>query len=78
MIEKVWVNSLIDFRLFSLSIQSKSAIKEEQKLHVREMTFPAVPTEEHPLRHVINIGALTPEDINLLAQTLDTVRTDRG
>ena len=74
-IKKAWITPWTD-NLSSLTIESENA--KEFKLEVSERTFPVNPTFEHPLRHTINIGLLSYEDMITLYKTIKTYLEDKN
>jgi hypothetical protein len=66
-IKKAWVTPWTD-GLSSLTIESKDT--RDFKLVLTEMTFPKNPTPMYPLRHTINIGLLSTEDLITLHKTI--------
>lgn len=68
-IKKVWVNES-GADLYSLSIESARVSEPHMRVKVVELVFPANPTPEHPLRHTINLGLLTEEDLHKIYETL--------
>lgn len=77
-IKKVWSGEWpTNNYLLTLSIESANADEVHRRIQVTEHLFPATPTPTNPLRHTICIGLLDEDDINMLAQHFDTIRTDR-
>jgi hypothetical protein len=60
--------------LASLSIESANPTSnftgDTRQVVVREMTTPANPTPEHPLRHTINLGLFDDEDLIKIYSTI--------
>lgn len=63
-IKKVWLTEIEPFT--SLSLESADPLEEHTRLHFREALYPADPTPENPLRHVLVISCLTDEDLAML------------
>ena len=61
LIRKAWLTQVTD-DLCSLTIESAHPT-DEKKLVVNELSFPAVPTPDHPLRHTINLGLISIDDL---------------
>jgi len=76
-LKKVWVTPRDGSGLMALTLESSTPCNETTRLSVREWLVPLKPSPRHPLRHTIVISLLGEEDINLLAQFLDTIRTDQ-
>ena len=62
LLRKFWINE-ISHSLVSLSFESKNPELIENRLSVKETTFPQNPSNEHPLRHVINIGLFNDNEL---------------
>ena len=74
-LKKAWVGEATR-QLYSLSLESGIVEPDYNRIKVNQHSYPANPTPEHPLRHVTVIQFLDQNDINKLAQLLDTVRDD--
>lgn len=64
-IKQAWVNEELNTDLYSISIESSSP-GDHNKINIVEISFPNTPTPKHPLRHSINIGLLSFQDLQLL------------
>ncbi len=63
--------------LLSISFESANAEEAHQRITIAEGAFPAKPNKKYPLRHTINIGLFDEDDINMIAQCFDQLRTDK-
>ena len=72
MVKKVWTTPYVHDS-HSITIESELS---RGKIMIMELDFPDRDTKEP--RHTVNIKHFTPEDINMLAQELDKIRTDGG
>ena len=70
MLKRIWTTDDVHD---SVSLTLESDLDKGQ-LCVRELNFPDRETEKP--RHTMVISSLTPEDINILAEYLDLIRTD--
>lgn len=61
-LKKAWLTEG-DASLSSLSLESAEPMPEYCRIHAHEHLFPAEPTPSHPLRHVINIGLFSFDDL---------------
>jgi hypothetical protein len=71
-LKKVWITewpTALD--LFSLSLESAQAEPEYARVHVEQNLFPAVPTPERPLRHVVKLGLLNRDDLVAIRDAID-------
>ena len=75
-IKKVWIAPW-EAGLVSLCFESENVEHDYERLKIKEMLFPAVPTKEHPLRHTVSVSLLSQEDIDAIAEELDKVRTNK-
>ncbi len=71
-LKKVWITEVDGTDLINLHFESEST-DELSPYHLRfsELTFPKVPTIEHPLRHTCNLGFLTDDDLFLIRKKID-------
>jgi hypothetical protein len=67
MLKKCWINK--NERLFTISFESKDV---DIPLIFREFTFPDKSSEEHPQRHVVNLGMFSEEDLINIMNTIET------
>lgn len=65
MLKKCWITKNNDN--YSITLES---IDPKIPISCSDMLFPKEPTEKHPLRHTINIGVLSFEDLVLLKNEL--------
>jgi len=72
MLKKCWITYGDGTDLCSITLESDDPLIP---VTAREINFPAEPTPECPLRHTMNIGVFTQNDIDLLAKLLDQYRT---
>ena len=62
-VRQVWITDAQVCGLTTLSIESEHAVNEYQRVISKEHTFPAEPTEEHPLRHVVMLSLFDSDDL---------------
>ena len=72
MLKKCWITYADGSELCSITLESSDP---NVPVTARDLTFPAEPTPENPLRHTMNIGVFTQSDIDLLAKLLDQYRS---
>lgn len=70
MFKKCWITSITE-RLASITFESDEPEKEENRLSSQSMLFPERPTPEYPLRHVVNLGLLSREDLEKIRDTIN-------
>jgi hypothetical protein len=55
----------------SVTFESADPSEKWTRLNAIDMSFPKEPTEKHPLRHTINIGTFTREELYEIYQALE-------
>jgi len=71
MLKKCWITSITE-RLASITFESDEPEKEEKRLSTQMMIFPERPTPEDPLRHVVNLGLLSRDDLGKIRDTINS------
>lgn len=72
-LQSCWVTQFTS-NTFTLTFKSFNA-DTDNRIYIKENTFPENPTEINPLKHTISINMLTQDDIDMLANLLDKWRT---
>jgi hypothetical protein len=74
-LKQAWVTPLLCSHqdLFSISLESEHVTEEFRRIHQVENVFPAEPTPEPPLRHVMVISVLDLKDIVTLRDALNKI-----
>lgn len=62
-IKKSWITEGLAEGLYSITLESNKPDLEHERIRVSELSFPKEPSEKHPLRHTVNIGLLTEQDL---------------
>ncbi|RQS39747.1 hypothetical protein [Burkholderia sp. Bp8990] len=57
----------------TISLESADATAEHRRLRAEERAFPANPTPEHPLRHVVVLSLLGVDDVRMLRDTCNQI-----
>jgi hypothetical protein len=76
-IKKVWVSNISErSEIYSITFESSTPDVDFLRVRAREMSFPAEPTPEKPLRHTVNIATFSREDLIEIYNTIGQALRD--
>jgi hypothetical protein len=76
-LKKAWITKVTD-RIASLTLESNNPDEVCNRIYFNEMLFPNNPSDQHPLRHTINLGMFNLEELEIIKNTIEDYLENNG